>query len=353
MTPSPRRYVAAAVALVALAAGLGAPAVADSRQAPDRGERVSSLTSSRSATTQVQRVRVNWKGNWRKRDYVKTAVIPGIGSLDLICKPDDTRIRLYTDARGRETQMWLQKYETKDGQPAVAVKNARIYQWAHDDDTGRGGTGYYAHEGLNQHPGIENRSQGSYLYGVISQRTSRAAAGGAVATPLPITTFELDWNWNGFAHPLAYRSCSITAVITTQFPATARPTITWRGWEESPVETTQATMAGIGQLNLSCPTDRSLAPTLTIDPYSDDADLFVQEVRGEGLVSNQREETELELDAETGLLGPFPLPSNGTLRLHVTNGAADRWVLLSSVFKTNDTRTNRNFCDIAAGFYNR
>lgn len=350
MTTPLRRCLALLTAVLALAAGLTLPSYAE-----QTGSGAAARSSAqRAPLTQVQRVRVSWQGTSDNPDYVNSAVVPGIGSLDLICRPNDTRVRLYTDRRGRETQMWLQKYETKNGRAVVAVKTPRIYQYAHAEDDGRGGTGYYAHEGLNQVPGVENRSQGGYMHGVISQRSSRAAAGAQVASPLPVTTFELDWNWNGFDHPQRYRSCTIDATITTQYPADQRTVLTWRGWEPAPQETLRTALPGIGWLHLSCPTDTELAPTVWIDPYSEESSLYLEDVRGEGAVADQRTTTTRAYDPATGLLGPYPLPSNGTLRMRVLNGEASRWLMLSSYWVTNDRwGPGRNVCELAAGAYNR
>jgi hypothetical protein len=372
MTRPVRRRLLTALVAVAACAAVTAPTVAVGadpapgagrsdlvRAAAPIGGGVAMGTSRRTATTQVQRVRVNWRGNRKNPDYVNTATIPGIGSLDLICKPNDTRIRLYTERRARETQMWLQKYEVKKGKRVVAVKTPRIYQWAHADDNGRGGTGYYAHEGLNQVPSVENRSQDGYMYGVISQRRSRAQDGGTVAAPLPVTTFELTWNWNGFNHPQRYRSCSIDATLTTQFPADQRTELTWRGWQGEKTERVQSLLPGVGRLILTCADDPTVPPTVAVDPYdpADPADaqsLYLEEVVGEGEVAYQRTTRTLDLDTETGLIGPYPLPTNGTVRMRATNGTVNRWLMLSSYAVTNDRwGPHRNLCEIAAGWYTR
>lgn len=309
------------------------------------------------ADTQVQHVRVSWKGTDRSIDYVQTASIPGIGSLDLICKPQDTRIRLYTDRRARETQMWLQKYEVKKGRRVVAVKTPRIYQYSHADDDGDGGTGFYAHEGLNQVAGVENRSQDGYLYGVISQQSGRSSAAGQLSSPLPVTTFELTWNWNGFDHPQRYRSCTIDATFTTAMPTYRRSVLTWRGWQAEPRTTRTTTLPGIGRLVTSCPTDPTAddPPQVWVEPTTGEgASLYVEDVSGEGPVADRRTITNLGYDAASGRLGPYPLPTNGSLRLHATAGDAERWVLLSSYRVTNDRwGPDRNVCEVAAGDYAR
>ncbi|MFB9312864.1 hypothetical protein [Nocardioides plantarum] len=351
---SPRRRLVAAV-LTAVLTVLAVLAVMTAL--PGGASYAAPATAAaRASDTQVQHVRVSWKGTQRSPDYVQTATIPGIGTLDLICKPHDTRIRLYTDRRDRETQLWMQKYEIKKGKRVVAVKTARIYRYAHADDDGRGGTGYYAHEGLNQSPSVENRSTGGFMYGVVSQQSSRAAAGGQVTAPLPVTTFELDWSWNGFDHPQKYRSCSIDATFTTALPAYQRSVLTWRGWQAEPRTTRTTSVPGVGRLTVSCPTDPTPQDPaqVWVEPTTTDAGLYVEDVRGEGAVTTQRTTTSLGYDATTGRLGPYPLPTNGSLRMLATNGAVKRWILLSAYRVTNDRHgPDRNLCEVAAGTYTR
>lgn len=357
------RLLVTAAAGLALVAGLAVPASAGSASRPGAGPVVAKVAAKKTAATQVQRVRVNWKGNWKNRDYVNTATIPGIGSLDLVCKPNDTKIRLYSSERGRETQMWLQKYEVKGGKDVVSVKTPRIYRWSHADDNGKGGTGFYTHEGLNQVGSIENRSEGSYMYGVISAQASRSPDGPRLPDPLPVTTFELTWNWNGFNHPLKYRSCTIDATFTTQFPEDQRAVLTWRGWQTNPQTESQTLIPGIGWLHLSCPaapTDDSqpVPPTIWIDPYNTDdigsSSLYVEKVQGEGQVAYQRDTFTVDYDAEEDRIPPTVLPTNGTMRMQVTLGSTKRWIMLSSYWVANDRwGPDRNVCEIAAGVYDR
>lgn len=343
---STRRLLAVACSLLALATGLALPSYAG----PATG------VGARAGDTQVQRVRVSWRGDRRSPDYVQTASIPGIGTLDLICKPNDTRIRLYTDRRDRETQMWLQKYEIKNGRRVVAVKTARIYRYAHADDDGRGGTGFYAHEGLNQSPSVENRSQGGFMYGVVSQQSGRSAAGGQLSAAVPVTTFELAWNWNGFDHPQRYRSCSIDATFTTTLPSYQRSVLTWRGWQDAPRTTRTTSLPGIGRLTVSCPTDPTAQDPaqVWVEPTTAASSLYSEVVRGEGDLAQQRTTSSVGYDAATGRLGPVALPANGGVRLKVTDGDTSRWVLLSSYRVTNDLwGPQRNLCEVAAGSYDR
>ncbi|MBC7631265.1 hypothetical protein, partial [Aeromicrobium sp.] len=297
-------------------------------------------TSSRTATQQVQHVTVKWQGG-DGRPKSKYATIPGIGNLQLICKPDTTMIKLYTPERGYETQMWMQKYETKNGRYVVSSKEARIYRWAHAADNGNGGTGNYANEGLNQgrgKNGVENFSQG-YLNGVISQQSSRSADGPQLTSPRPVTTFELTWYWNGFDYAPNARSCTIDAVFTTRLDE--RMVLTWHGSAAAAGhDTLSSPLRGIGTLDLYCElpagnTDRAFVVTpsdLGSGPDSTSAPtLYVETVTGEGLVADHVEKHDYDLDGATGAFPAIPLPQNGSVRMKIKNGNGNAtWVLLSS-----------------------
>ena len=189
--PYRRRLSTLGPLLLALVLLCGLPAVA---VGGDAGRRASAP----SVSEKVQRVRVLWQGYQRHPKYVKTAVVPGIGNLKLVCKPNLTIVRLFASDRRAETQMWMSKYETKNGRDVVAVKNARIYTYANANDDGKGGTGPSAHEGLNQQTPIEDYAKG-HADGLISQRVGRnkPAAGSLTA---PVTSFRLSWYWERMAY---------------------------------------------------------------------------------------------------------------------------------------------------------
>lgn len=347
-----RRWTACAALLAAcLATGVVATpaAAADPGAAPSL-----SAPSSRSATQLVQHVTVRWTGTQRTQVFSKDAVIPGIGDLSLVCRSTSTMLRLHTEDRQRETQMWLQKYEVKNGHDVVAVKVPRIYRYAHALDAGRGGTGYYAHEGLNKTTPIENYSRGT-INGLISQRPGRHLPGTAFAPP-PVTSFELTWYWNGFRHPAKYRSCTIDAVFTTRLDT--RMGLTWHGSADAVGhETQRSRVPGIGYLTVTCrdETDPTgAAQTVSIEPDDPDADLYVERVTGEGRVEDQVATQGYGYGAlEPGVLGPVTLPRNGTLRMRIRVGGADRWVLVSSYAITNNPDPRLNLCEVAAAHYAR
>ncbi len=235
-----------ALALLAHLGTVATPAFADEGS----GSAVTVRTQGRAAEeVRVQRITVEWHGDRKKRDYVETAAVPGIGTLAVVCKPWDTKVKLVVDERDHETQMWLQKYEVKNDHDVVAVKTPRVYRWSHAHASGEGGTGRAAHEGLNQSGDIENYAKGS-MNGVISQRPGRNASGGAFS-PRPVTTLELTWYWNGFRHPMAYRYCKVDATLRTH--QDSRMGITWHGDADAAGRDQQATpLPGIGVLNLTC-----------------------------------------------------------------------------------------------------
>lgn len=365
----PRVGVVAALTVVLTTLGASPSAVAADPGAGPATERTA--TSASTSTSQVQRVAVDWQGCVKVTKRIKkgkrkgqkvtrcsdrapvqqqSAAIPGIGQLTLTCKPNATMVQLFTEQRDLETQMWTQKYEVKGGRNVVAVKNARIYRYAHRLDSGAGGTGPYAHEGLNQHPGVENYAKG-YLRGVISQRAGRNNPGPALSAPRPVTTFELNWYWNGFDHPQKYRSCTIDAVITTQLDQ--RIGVTWHGESDGAAQGVQTTtIPGIGDFEVACRPDSE--PTISLRPTTRAGNTaFVEYVGGEGAVEDHVNNGEFGggVDDETGLLGPYPLPRNGMVRILYRVGGQQTWLLLSSLVITNNPNPELNLCEISAGRY--
>lgn len=302
----------------------------------------------------VQRVTVAWDGSQQRKVQVRNVVVPGIGELALVCKGNATMIRLHTEDRGLETQMWLQKFEVKNEHDVVAVKTPRIYRWAHALDDGTGGTGYYAAEGLNQRTPIENYSTGT-INGVISQRPGRQQPGTALS-PKPVTSFELTWYWNGFRHPAAYRSCRIDVVATTRLDS--RAGITWHGSADAVGHERQTSrIPGFGDLTLECRDEvdpTGAAQTLSIVPDDPDSDLYVERVTGEGWVEDHVERGSYAPGATVpATLGPVALPRNGTLRLRLRVGTAERWILVSSYRVTNNPDPRLNLCEVSAAHYVR
>lgn len=355
---SPRHRLALAlvgVVTVCLAA-VTVPADADQPIGPrvDRSTTIEA-TPSRAATGRVvTKVALRYRGAQQHPVSTKSANIPGIGDVDIYCRSNITMLRLYTAGRQYETQMWTQKYEQK-GYQSVAVKNARIYRYAHADDNGKGGTGFYTNEGFNQQTPPETYSKG-YLNGIISQRSSRSPtfSAGQIASPRPVTTFELTWYWENMRQPERFRTCNVDAVFTTELDSDRRMGITWHGNAAAAGNDSYATTyPGLGDLALNCETGTYGDHTLTVTPTSQDATLYVETVTGEGRVEDHVDTSTLKVDKESGAFPVLPLPNNGTMRFKLTNTpTATKWFMLSSYYVTNDRfGPDRNLCEVSMGGY--
>jgi hypothetical protein len=308
--------------------------------------------SARAVTEKVQQVKVQWQGYQKHPRYVKSAVVPGIGNLKLVCKPNLTIVRLFATDRRAETQMWMSKYENKFGHDVVAVKNVRVYTYANANDDGLGGTGASAHEGLNQQTPIEDFAQG-HADGVISQRVGRnkAAAGALTA---PVTSFRLTWYWERMAYP-GSQYCKINIALRTVYDA--RVGINWHGDDDAAGHSTTSTeVPGFGRVDLLCETTRDGEQTVALapaayDPGTDEEPRVDYEyVTGEGAVEDHVETGDLGYDDVTGLVGPLELPRNGMMRLWYTVGGVTRGFGLSSYQVTNNAgRPELNVCEVALG----
>lgn len=327
--------VCPALAVVASPALAGEPAEGVSRNAPPG--------------TRTQQVTLRWQGRTPPRLQRRSVEVPGIGALTLHCRPAKVQLSLEADVRDRETQLWIAKYEDKDYGRAVAVKTVRIYRHANARDPGDGGTGNPQHEGLNQRRGVngvENYGSG-YGHGIISQRGSRAVAVGGDALA-PVTTFDVDWYWNGFDHPARFRSCRIDLSLVT----TVRDPIgvNWHGDDDARSHDRQRTrVPAVGTVRLRCSTGRLGKRLLSIAPRRSRTQLYVEKVQAEGRVEDHVSTRTLVRDPETGLIGPVSIPNNGLLRLFVDNGRRTVAFIVSSVQRTNDPRGKLNACETAMG----
>ncbi|GAA4122615.1 hypothetical protein GCM10022215_28580 [Nocardioides fonticola] len=293
----------------------------------------------------TQQVTLSWDGDRRRRVMQRSAVVPGIGTLTLVCRPDSTLVRLRPTDRTAETQLWMAKYESKDDRPVVSVKTARVYRFATATDTGRGGTGPVTHEGLNQQATIEDWQSG-YLHGVISQRPARNRAGASMAVP-PTTSLELTWWWTGFRHPRDWQSCRMDATLRTDL--SQRPQLTWHGDADAAGNDTRTIdLPGLGTMTLACAADPTTTPSLALAPGTEDSSLYVETISGEGLVDDHVDSDDLVRDPVTGLLGPVPLPENGMLRVFATVGGVERAFTVSSYWVRNDAEhPEQDLCEVA------
>lgn len=308
--------------------------------------RLAARTTS-TAVRRVQKVTLKWDGAWKKPVQKKSVTVPGIGEVTLVCKPDATMIRLFATDRSAETQMWLAKHEVKDRRNVVATKTVRIYRYAHAFDDGTGGTGSFAHEGLNQTYPIENYSSG-YVDGVISQRPGRHQPATGAPMP-PVTSFRMNWYWNGFHHPAPYRFCQFDAVFKTTFPT--RLGVNWHGEADAAGAVLQTTrLASIGYLNLRCGTNDDGGggiQSISLVPDDRNASVYAETVTGEGDVEDHVDEFSKGFDPETGKVGPIPLPRNGIVRLFFSVDGIERRFIASSYYVTNNGNGQLNLCELA------
>lgn len=340
------------VALTAAATVLaGVPGHAGGQQGSDRFVVPAFGKMRADDNMKVREISVSWSGK-RDRDYVESARVEGIGSVKLVCKPKNTIIKLTADQREPETQMWLAKYESKNGENVVAVKNARIYRYANANDDGQGGTGRSAHEGLNQQGHVENWAQG-YAYGLISQRPGRHQPAGSTDLA-PVTSFYLTWYWNGMDEPRAYQSCDFRLRLVQHLDEHLG--LNWHGDQDAAGNTTKyATIPGYGQLKLVCEPGRVNEQSITLIPDLPGGSVYAETITGEGRVDDHTESETLEWDSHTGTIGPLELPRNGMVRLLYTvpdgvGGWTYRWFYLSAYSILNNSRhPELNLCEIAVG----
>jgi hypothetical protein len=334
--------------------------------------------------TLVQTAKVAWAGKDYNGGATATAVIPGIGTVMMVCRRNDTMVQLTPYNRNAESDMWLAKYETKNDEPVVAVKNVRVYRYSNRDDVSGSGTGANAHEGLNQHGDIENYSSG-YLHGIVSQRPGRNADASQTTTP-PSTSFNLNWSWNGFRGAAKDSSCSMTATFVTDVtdtPAAASAAVSsaktrkvkvgkkkrvigrsasvvtrasgglslnWHGDADAANAPDPATdtIEGVGELQLTCETGTDGEASLSLDPVDSNASAYVETISGEGDIDDHVDTEGIDRDPDTGLVGPIQLPSNGMMRVYYWVGGKKASIIVSSYRITNDDQhPELNLCEVA------
>ena len=299
--------------------------------------------------TRTQNLTLEWKGKTKAKRYTRRTAIPGIGKLTLQCQPEKVMIKLKASQRDNETQLWMAKYEDKSYGRAVAVKTVRIYRYANANDNGKGGTGNPQREGLNQRNGVngvENYGKG-YGHGIISQRGGRNTAVGD--DPLePVTTFDVNWYWNGFDYPAQYRYCKIDMKLVTQF--SPRLGVNWHGDADATGNQYQrARVPSIGYVQLRCNRGRFGNKLVSFVPKRKKTKIYVETVQAEGRVENQVSTRNLRRDRETGKIGPVKIPNNGIMRFYIDKGKKTVPFILSSYQKTNDRKGKLNTCEIAMG----
>lgn len=292
------------------------------------------------------RLRVKWQGYQKRPTYQKVAEVPGIGQVELMCRPNNTMIRIRANDRGAETQMWMAKFEYKEGTKRVAVKNVRVFRYATAADDGSGGTGWQSHEGLNQQSPIEDFQNG-YAYGLISQRPGRHQPGGGPLT-VPATAFKLTWYWERFAYP-GSQYCKMSLALSTD--TEQQFGLNWHGDDNAANNVTSLTwIPGFGTVEVRCETGANGAQTVALRPDNPDAYMSWEVTRGEGRVEDRVVDyNPLPYDPWTQMLGPVELPTNGLMRIWWTVGGVTKGWVLSSYMVTNNVRhPELNVCEVAA-----
>ncbi|WP_370249228.1 hypothetical protein [Nocardioides sp.] len=297
----------------------------------------------------VRRVKLEWKGAPGPKATTREVPIPGIGTLSLTCRVKETRVTLTPTDPTAETQLWMAKYEDKSYGRAVAVKTVRIYRYQHWYDRSGSGTGRSGSEGLNQRRGkhgVENFGKG-YAHGVISQRPARNERVGDAALP-PITTFNLNWYWNGFDYPARYRYCKFDAVFVTTLGRHVG--VEWHTESDAVGrDDVEFELPGTGRLQVRCETGRLGRRSLSFLPDDEDSTAYIETIEGEGRVEDHVEIRDQRTDPDNLRLGPIVLPRNGLLRIFVKHDGTQTPYLVSSYIKTNDSNPAQNLCEVALG----
>jgi len=353
MTTPSRARVLVASAAVLLTAALAAPAHGADADVVHDSERIGSRSApaaspevaERSSDLKIKKVNVRWKGKWKKRKMRASTRVPKVGRLVLVCQPNNTMIKIVPDDRNAETQMWLAKYEKKNGEDVVAVKNVRVYKYDTADDDGRGGTGKQAHEGLNQQTPVETFSTG-YADGVISTRPGRHLEIGDTGLS-PATSLKFNWWWENFREPRRFQSCKMNAVLTTDMTQTDQ--VVWHGEADTAPRSIERNVGVLGTLETRCEADGGDKQiTLFTEPDAD-VSVYTKLIYAEGTLDYHVEEDTLYNDG-TGMVGPIDLPGNGMLELSYSkDGSTKRNYFVSSYFITNDAKNPElNLCEVAA-----
>ena len=289
-------------------------------------------------------VKLSWQGRTKRGQYTSSERIPGVGQLKLVCKPKNTMIKIKPDDRNRETTMWLAKYEKKNDNDVVAVKNVRVYRYDTADDDGTGGTGKAAHEGLNQLTPIETFASG-YAEGVISTRTGRHLGGGE-QDEVPPTSIKFSWWWENFREPQRFRSCHMKARLRTVPSRSAM--LTWHGDSDSATRSVvTADLGPLGSLEVTCRPGEDSAKWLRLVTDDPDATMAARTISAEGRIEDHVDED--FMTAGGGYVGPLDLPRNGMMELNLTAHGQTVNMFLSSYFITNDDENpHLNLCEVAA-----
>lgn len=293
----------------------------DAAAAPSPGAPPAPAAGQPSSGVQHQHVRIDWRdGAWSGRDRVGF-VLPGIGSGEVVCRPDATALRVIPSEPSRETAMV--SWTVKDW---VDWREQAVREAVRDTHTAA-----EFNEGFNKFGPPEKRSTGSFE-SIVSDR---GPLGGPGAVGAPATLVWVSWTWD-FSEAGRER-CAVSATLVTDGPAESRPVsrsagISWRGSDNAAGRDSAAVdVPGVGRLTLTC-------------PAAGDGD---RRVRLDGVSGGQvtvREGSEEHGYPQDGPL-TAALPTNGMVKLNLPDGTT---AVVASRFKVNDPEPAGNHCHVAA-----
>lgn len=273
------------------------------------------------AGARIQRVTVAWSdGAWKGSDTAGFEV-PGMGTGELVCRPDAGWLRFFSAAPGRETSMmnWVQKSWATFGEQAIreAVITAE--------------TGQQFNEGFNKFGPPEKLGTGSFE-GIVADRGPFGSPGGAGAPP---TTIALSWSWDFRVE--GRESCRVEASFVTEAPPEAHPLarslqIAWRGDENAPGrDGATAIVDGIGRVDATCGAGPDGVRWVTITGPA-------------AATLTQREGSDVTVRELSD--GPIaaPIPNNALLSFAFPGGGR---LIMSTRHKLNDPNPANNFCFVA------
>jgi hypothetical protein len=280
-----------------------------------------------SAGAIVQQVAVSWSGGrWQSHDSASFSA-PGIGTGQLVCRPDTQWIRVFPADRSRDVAMTLWTSRDWEGGGESTIRESQMTQF----------TGADFNEGLNKFTPPEKRSHGSFV-GVLGPGLPSPGTFGGGRAPMEV---RLAWSWD-FTNPAA-ASCTVTATFTSQGPGTDGPVarglaLGWDGAAAVPADATTATrVPGLGTVSLRCDAGSDGLRQLVVEPDAALPALAVTTYQGS------------EGAGATLASAPYvvPLPNNGLVEAATTAGTPLR-LLVASRWKVNDPDPAQNSCRLSS-----
>jgi hypothetical protein len=325
-TPESGRYV------IELRAGASTRAVASAQPltvtAPPSGD--AAAPPAPNPPTADERARQRAVVSWTQGRYLDAdragVQLPGIGTAQIVCRPDTQWIRVFPTDPRRETSMLTWTYRDWGATPEKALREALLTT----------GTGRDFNEGWNKFTPAEKRSTGEFI-GIVTDRGPIGAPGSApLAAPI---RYRLTWKWD-FTDP-ATSSCSASLDVLSQVDGAGgapvrNAQVVWDG-RETPVPPAERQVAatvvpGIGTLALTCqPQPDGLRRVVLDTPYG-------------GTVTVRQAGVDETVGYPAGPLAT-DLGPNSQVQIDVAGGGS---VLVSSRWKLNDPDPAQNSCALAA-----